>query len=183
MWPWRLYSTCLLHGGQSEQASIFPVPLTASGSAPWRIRWITRRGTPRSGSRHRLGSSYTSAPRRHAKQQCWANIFGSKSNSFLRVSTLNADLRGSPFANHLFQTFWDSDKLYLIDVAFVGKSKTRREPRGQPCTNNTYNIWRESTVKKSSRLHGHGTFRPTCELECGPTGARQLGIRGSYGME
>ena len=33
----------------------------------------------------------------------------------------------------------------------------------QPCTNNTYNIWRESTVKKSSRLHGHGTFRPTCE--------------------
>ena len=119
----------------------------------------------------------------HAKQQCWANIFGSKSNSFLRVSTLNADLRGSPFANHLLQTFWDSDKLYLIDVAFVGKSKTRREPRGQPCTNNTYNIWRESTVKKSSRLHGHGTFRPTCELERGPTGARQLGIRGSYGME
>ena len=85
--------------------------------------------------------------------------------------------------DHLFQTFWDSDKLYLIDVAFVGKSKTRREPRGQPCTNNTYNIWRESTVKKSSRLHGHGTFRPTCELERGPTGARQLGIRGSYGME
>ena len=107
----------------------------------------------------------------HAKPQCWANIFGSKSNSFLRVSTLNADLRGSPFANHLLQTFWDSDKLYLIDVAFVGKSKTRREPRGQPCTNNTYNIWRESTVKKSSRLHEHGTFRPTCELERGPTGA------------
>ena len=42
-----------------------------------------------------------------------ANIFGSKPNSFLRVSTLNGDLRGSPLANHLFQTFGDSDNLYL----------------------------------------------------------------------
>ena len=32
-------------------------------------------------------------------------------------------------------------------------------------------------MKKSSRLHGHGTFRPTCELERGPTGARQLGTQ------
>ena len=39
------------------------------------------------------------------------------------------------------------------------KLKTRRQHRGQPCTNNTDNIWRESRMT-SSRLHGQRTFRP-----------------------
>ena len=32
-------------------------------------------------------------------------------------------------------------QLNLMELA--RKLKTRREPRGQPCTNNTYNIWRD----------------------------------------
>ena len=82
-----------------------------------------------------LTKQHIMSSRCHAKPRCWANIFGSKYNSFLRVSTLNADMRGSPFASHLFQAFRDFDNLY-IDVA-VGKL-TRRQHTGQACTNNTY---------------------------------------------
>ena len=52
-------------------------------------------------------------------------------------------------------------QLNLMELA--RKPKPRRQHRGQPCTNNTYNIWRKSTVK-SSRLHGHGTFRPNLAM-------------------
>ena len=48
-------------------------------------------------------------------------------------------------------------QLNLMDLA--RKLKTRRQHRGQPCTNNTYNISRESRMT-SSRLHGQRTFRP-----------------------
>ena len=48
-------------------------------------------------------------------------------------------------------------QLNLMELA--RKLKTRRQQRGQPCTNNTDNIWRESRMT-SSRLHGQRTFRP-----------------------
>ena len=58
-------------------------------------------------------------------------------------------MRGSPFANHLFQTFRDSDKLYLqleiktslyrlpenlaaLELRFIGKVKTKRQARSNP---------------------------------------------------
>ena len=48
-------------------------------------------------------------------------------------------------------------QLNLMELA--RKPKPRRQHRGQPCTNNTYNISRESRMT-SSRLHGQRTFRP-----------------------
>jgi hypothetical protein len=52
-------------------------------------------------------------------------------------------------------------QLNLMELA--RKPKPRRQHRGQPCTNNTYNISRESRMT-SSRLHGQRTFRPNLAM-------------------